>query len=332
MNAVGVDGQDEGTGNASLPPVSATSDGGTRSSNAQASSSTNYKPQVLWSRNTGQKTRKSRAPSPPALGTRRSQRTSKKPHRIYEDLPPALKKVRATNNNTSAKATRASHHRRSSGSVANASTNATGEMQLPFTANSGGSPGSRVRQGSAPPAFPPRASRQPGSYIHYGPLAPESSVPLVSTTPTPNNLTFQTYQDLSKPPLHLSTNSPSNPSTATSIITPESCNVLRLAGVDPRWCILPERGVICPWGAKKGQCRSRADWNKSSWERHLYGHLPEDLRPYWQCSSCRRRFARRDSFKRHFKKDISGCWANGMDKVPEIEWEARYYYRPITIL
>jgi hypothetical protein len=58
-------------------------------------------------------------------------------------------------------------------------------------------------------------------------------------------------------------------------------------------------------------CKNRIDWNRSSWERHVFSHLPEKLKPYWQCPVCMRTFARKDSFKRHFGPGAIGGGGGG---------------------
>lgn len=91
------------------------------------------------------------------------------------------------------------------------------------------------------------------------------------------------------------------------IIPPHTCAVLRVWGISPSKLLVPARGQPCPFSPRVeskanpyGYCKGIMEWNKSLWERHVFIHLPDKLKPYWQCPVCKRTFARKDSFKRHF--------------------------------
>ncbi|KZT32234.1 hypothetical protein SISSUDRAFT_1055788 [Sistotremastrum suecicum HHB10207 ss-3] len=73
----------------------------------------------------------------------------------------------------------------------------------------------------------------------------------------------------------------------------------------------------CPHLEKTG-------WTWISWHRHLTGHLPDILRPFWKCPICKCVFARQDSFKRHFGRKGVKCGVDGrFDRIKYEEWEWR---------
>ncbi|KZS94915.1 hypothetical protein SISNIDRAFT_494802 [Sistotremastrum niveocremeum HHB9708] len=79
----------------------------------------------------------------------------------------------------------------------------------------------------------------------------------------------------------------------------------------------PDLSLPCPHLEKTG-------WTWISWHRHLTGHLPDILRPFWKCPICKCVFARQDSFKRHFGRKGVKCGVDGrFDRIKYEEWEWR---------
>jgi len=112
-------------------------------------------------------------------------------------------------------------------------------------------------------------------------------------------------------------------------VPPESCRKLREHGINPHWLIKPPLGTPCHWRAQS--CSTmRVDWRPGDWERHLQTHLPDDLKPYWDCPGCMKTFNRKDSFKRHLKRPETACSAR-VDVVTSSEWETIYYHEPLSL-